>query len=124
MSWVSRSLVKKERVLSEGVGEAVRTAYTFLYYAGQIEQAQGHVYQSSRDRTHIQSLHKPIGAVGIITPWNYPLAIPAWKIAPALAYGNTVVFKPAELVPASAWMLTQIVHQAGGPRWSLQPGHG
>src|SRR5690606_2685767 len=56
-----------------------------------------------------------VGVVGIITPWNFPIAIPAWKIAPALAYGNTVVFKPAELVPGSAWALVDILHRAGLP---------
>jgi acyl-CoA reductase-like NAD-dependent aldehyde dehydrogenase len=58
---------------------------------------------------------EPVGVVGIISPWNVPLAIPAWKIAPALAYGNCVVWKPAELVTASAWSLTQILVEAGLP---------
>src|SRR5207237_1523165 len=56
-----------------------------------------------------------VGVVGVITPWNFPMAIPAWKIAPALAYGNTVVFKPAELVPGSAWALAEIISRAGFP---------
>lgn len=103
------------KVLSEGVGEAVRAGRTFLYYAAQIEQEQGQLFQSSRDRTSIQTIHNPVGAVGVITPWNFPLAIPAWKIAPALAYGNTVVFKPAEMVPASAWKLAEIIGQSGIP---------
>jgi aldehyde dehydrogenase (NAD+) len=60
-------------------------------------------------------MREPIGVVGIVTPWNFPIAIPAWKIAPALAYGNAVVFKPAELVPASAWSLAEIVSRAGLP---------
>jgi len=58
---------------------------------------------------------EPLGVVTVITPWNFPIAIPAWKIAPALAYGNTVVFKPAELVPASAWQLVDILHRSGLP---------
>ena len=65
------------------------------------------------------SRSKPIGVVGIITPWNFPLAIPAWKIAPALAYGNTVVIKPADLVPASTWALVDILHRAGLPKGVL-----
>src|SRR3990172_4304360 len=58
---------------------------------------------------------EPLGVIGIITPWNFPLAIPAWKIAPALAYGNCVVFKPADLVPGCGWALAEIIHQAGLP---------
>ena len=58
---------------------------------------------------------EPVGVVGIITPWNFPLAIPAWKIAPALAFGNAMVFKPAELVPASPWALADILQRAGLP---------
>ncbi|MEX1080288.1 MAG: aldehyde dehydrogenase family protein [Homoserinimonas sp.] len=103
------------KILSEGIGEATRAGNTFLYYASQIEQERGSVYASSRAGTSIHTIRKPVGAVGIITPWNFPLAIPAWKIAPALAYGNTVVFKPADLVPSSAWLLAEIIHQAGVP---------
>src|SRR4029434_7006906 len=57
----------------------------------------------------------PIGVVGIITPWNFPIAIPAWKIAPALAYGNTVVMKPADLVPGCACAIADILGRAGLP---------
>ena len=60
-------------------------------------------------------MREPLGVVGVITPWNFPLAIPAWKIAPALAYGYAVVFKPAQLVPASAWSLVEIFSRAGLP---------
>lgn len=63
----------------------------------------------------IELKYRPLGVVGIITPWNFPIAIPAWKIAPAIAYGNTVVFKPADLVPASAWALTEIISRSGLP---------
>ena len=103
------------KILSEGIGEATRAGMTFLYYASQVEQETGSVYSSSRANTTIHTIRKPVGAVGIITPWNFPLAIPAWKIAPALAFGNTVVFKPADLVPTSAWLLTEIIHQSGLP---------
>jgi acyl-CoA reductase-like NAD-dependent aldehyde dehydrogenase len=103
------------KILSEGIGEATRAGNTFLYYASQAEQEQGSVYASSRAATTIHTIRKPVGAVGVITPWNFPLAIPAWKIAPALAFGNTVVFKPADLVPSSAWLLAEIIHQSGIP---------
>ena len=66
---------------------------------------------------------EPLGVVGIITPWNFPLAIPAWKIAPALAFGNAVVFKPAELVPGSAWALAEIIARRAASG-HLQPGDG
>jgi len=103
------------KILPEGIGEATRAGMTFLYYASQIEQELGSVYASGRAKTAIHTVRKPVGTVGIITPWNFPLAIPAWKIAPALAFGNTVVFKPAELVPSSAWLLAEIIHQSGIP---------
>ena len=62
--------------------------------------------------------------VGLITPWNFPIAIPAWKIAPALAYGNCVVIKPADLVPGSVWALAEIISRAGLPAGRVQPGDG
>ena len=64
----------------------------------------------------IEVTREPVGVVGIISPWNFPIAIPAWKIAPALAYGNTVVFKPADLVPGSAHALAEIIARAGAPK--------
>ncbi|MDJ0348856.1 aldehyde dehydrogenase family protein [Cryobacterium sp. PH29-G1] len=103
------------KIRAEGIGEATRAGMTFLYYASQVEQEQGSLFSSSRANTAIHTARKPVGAVGIITPWNFPLAIPAWKIAPALAFGNTVVFKPADLVPSSAWLLAEIIHQSGIP---------
>ncbi len=70
---------------------------------------------SVRPGIDVDVTREPLGVVAAITPWNFPLAIPAWKIAPALAFGNTVVFKPAELVPASPWTLVDIVQRAGLP---------
>ena len=67
----------------------------------------------------VEITREPVGVVGIITPWNFPIAIPAWKIAPALCYGNTVVFKPAELVPGSSWAIVDILHRAGLPKGVL-----
>lgn len=103
------------KVRAEGVAEAVRAGNTFKYFAGQVFNAVGSNYRSRRANTSIQVDHGPVGAVGIITPWNFPLAVPAWKIAPALAYGNTVVFKPAEIVSASGWQLASIIHEVGVP---------
>ena len=72
----------------------------------------------------VEITREPVGVVGLITPWNFPIAIPAWKIAPALAYGNCVVFKPADLVPGSAHALSEIIVRAGLPAGRVQPRHG
>ena len=79
---------------------------------------------SVRPGIEVEITREPVGVVGLITPWNFPIAIPAWKIAPALAYGNCVVFKPADLVPGSAWALAEIISRAGLPDGRVQPGHG
>jgi acyl-CoA reductase-like NAD-dependent aldehyde dehydrogenase len=71
---------------------------------------------SVRPGVDIEITREPIGVVGIIAPWNFPIAIPAWKIAPALAFGNTVVFKPADLVPGSSHALAEIIVRAGAPK--------
>ena len=103
------------KTLSEAKAEAHRAGHLFKYFAAETYRATGDLYQSLREGVSLKVLREPIGVVGVITPWNFPLAIPAWKIAPALAYGNTVVFKPAELVPGSAWMLSDIIARAGLP---------
>ena len=103
------------KTLSEAKAEAHRAGHLFKYFAAETYRTTGDVYQSLREGVSLKVLREPIGVVGVITPWNFPLAIPAWKIAPALAYGNTVVFKPAELVPGSAWMLSDIIARAGLP---------
>jgi alpha-ketoglutaric semialdehyde dehydrogenase len=100
---------------AEGVGEVQRAAQIFTFFAGEALRIPGEHIRSVRPGVDIDVLREPLGVVGIITPWNFPIAIPAWKIAPALAYGCTVVFKPAEMVPASAWSLTDILSRAGVP---------
>src|SRR3977135_3110696 len=74
---------------------------------------------SVRPGIDIEITREGLGVVGLITPWNFPIAIPAWKIAPALAYGTTVVIKPADLVPGSTWALVDILHRAGLPKGVL-----
>jgi acyl-CoA reductase-like NAD-dependent aldehyde dehydrogenase len=103
------------KLLAEARGEVTRAGQTFRYYAHQLLQPQGEVYASTRHNVHAEVRRRPLGVVGVITPWNYPLAIPAWKVAPALAYGNTVVLKPAELVTASAGELARIIAGSGIP---------
>src|SRR4030095_13742426 len=99
----------------EGVGEAVRAGYLFKFFAGEVVRQAGEVLPSVRPGIKVEITREPVGVVGIITPWNFPIAIPAWKIAPALAYGNCVVFKPADLVPGCAWALAEIIARAGMP---------
>jgi aldehyde dehydrogenase (NAD+) len=105
--------------LADGIGEAARAGYIFKYFAGEALRITGDKLDSTRPGLEVEVTREPVGVVGIITPWNFPLAIPAWKIAPALAFGNCVVFKPAELVPASPWTLVDIIQRAGLPQGVL-----
>jgi aldehyde dehydrogenase (NAD+) len=99
--------------LADGVGEAARAGMIFKFFAGEALRMSGERLDSVRPGIDVEVTREPLGVVAAITPWNFPLAIPAWKIAPAIAFGNTVVFKPAELVPASPWKLVDIVQRAG-----------
>ena len=103
------------KTLAEGIGETVRAAQVFDFFAGEALRLTGQTVPSVRPGIGVEMTREPVGVVGIITPWNFPIAIPAWKIAPALCYGNTVVFKPADLVPGSAWAIVDILHRAGLP---------
>ncbi len=103
------------KTLPEGIGEVTRAGQIFKFFAGEALRTSGETLPSIRPNIQVEISREPLGAIGIITPWNFPMAIPAWKIAPALAYGNTVVFKPAELVPGCAWALADIIHRAGIP---------
>ena len=101
--------------LADGIGEAARAGAIFKFFAGETVRLTGDKLESVRPGIEVEVTREPLGVVAAITPWNFPLAIPAWKIAPALAFGNCVVFKPAELVPASPWMIADIVQRAGLP---------
>jgi aldehyde dehydrogenase (NAD+) len=103
------------KTLPEGIGEAGRAGYIFRFYGGEVLRLGGERVPSVRPGIDVEITREPLGVVGVITPWNFPLAIPAWKIAPALAYGNCVVFKPADLVPGCAWALADIIAGAGAP---------
>jgi len=100
---------------AEGIGEVVRAGSIFKFFAGEALRISGDRLASVREGIDIELVREPVGIVGIITPWNFPIAIPAWKIAPAIAFGNCVVFKPAELVPASAWALAEIISRTALP---------
>ena len=107
------------KTLPEARGEVIRAAQILKYYAGTALQPHGQALDSVRPGIEVTVTREPVGVVSVITPWNFPIAIPAWKIAPALAFGNTVVFKPADLVPASAWELVDILNRAGLPAGAL-----
>lgn len=103
------------KTLVEAIGETARAAQVFRFFAGEALRVSGDAIASVRPDVDVEVVREPVGVVGLITPWNFPIAIPAWKIAPALAYGNTVLFKPADLTPASAHILAEIIHDAGCP---------
>ncbi|KAF1686170.1 aldehyde dehydrogenase family protein [Pseudoxanthomonas broegbernensis] len=113
---LGRLLAREEgKTLAESIGEAARAGQIFKFFAGEALRIPGEKLASTRPGVDVEITREPVGAVGIIAPWNFPLAIPAWKIAPALAYGNTVVFKPAEIVPGCAWAIAEILARAGLP---------
>lgn len=107
---IGRIIAREEgKPLAEGKGEAYRAGQFFTYYAGECLRNQGDLAESVRSGIEIDVRREPVGVVAIISPWNFPVATPAWKIAPALAYGNAVVWKPANITPASAVALTEII---------------
>jgi aldehyde dehydrogenase (NAD+) len=103
------------KTLNEGIGETIRGGMVFKFFAGEALRPAGEAIPSVRPGVEVEIAREPVGVVGIITPWNFPIAIPAWKIAPALAYGNSVVFKPADLTPACGWELAEIISRSGLP---------
>ena len=117
---LGRILSREEgKVLAEGIGEATRAGQILAFFAGEALRLGGEIMPSIRPGIGIEMTREPLGVVALITPWNFPIAIPAWKIAPALAYGNTVVIKPAEIVPHSTWALVDILNRAGLPKGVL-----
>jgi alpha-ketoglutaric semialdehyde dehydrogenase len=113
---LGRLLSREEgKTLPEGIGEVTRAGQIFLFFSGECLRMAGEKVPSVRPFVDVEITREPVGVVGLITPWNFPIAIPSWKIAPALAYGNTVVFKPADLVPGSAHALSEIIIRAGVP---------
>src|SRR3990170_514511 len=113
---IGRLLAREEgKTLPEGVGETVRAGHIFKFFAGEVLRMAGEKLPSVRPGVEVEISREPLGVIGLITPWNFPIAIPAWKIAPALAFGNTVVFKPAQWTPGWAWVLAEILAAAGIP---------
>ncbi|MEU6701888.1 aldehyde dehydrogenase family protein [Pseudonocardia sp. NPDC046786] len=113
---VATDLVREEgKTLAEATGEVHRAANVLRFFGSACWQADGETLPSSAPGTHVYTRREPLGVVGVITPWNFPLAIPTWKIAPALAVGNAVVVKPAQLTPLSVWHLADCLSAAGLP---------
>lgn len=117
---VAQAMTREEgKTLIEARGETARGVAILRYFAGEASQPDGEVYPTALPNRMLYTRREPVGVIGLITPWNFPVAIPLWKLAPALVYGNTVVFKPAELTPLTAWHIADVLHQAGLPKGVL-----
>ncbi len=118
---LGRQLAREEgKTLPEAIGEVNRAGQIFKFFAGEALRQNGTMVDSIRPGVTIEVTREALGIVGLITPWNFPIAIPAWKIAPALAYGNAAILKPAELSPASAWSLAEIIDRSALPKGVFQ----
>ncbi|MCW5981443.1 MAG: aldehyde dehydrogenase family protein [Bryobacteraceae bacterium] len=114
---ISAEMTREEgKTLPEAKGEVRRAINIFRYFGSEGSRLPGIQVPSERERVHMFAVRKPIGVVGLVTPWNFPSAIPAWKLAPALVCGNTVVLKPASAAPLSAWRIVEACHEAGIPK--------
>ena len=114
---IAAEMTREEgKTLPEAKGEVRRAINIFRYFGSEGSRLPGHLVPSERDRVHMFAIRKAIGVVGLITPWNFPIAIPAWKLAPALVCGNTVIIKPASASPLCAWRIVEACHEAGIPK--------
>src|SRR5947209_1534316 len=114
---IAADMTREEgKTLPEAKGEVRRAINIFRYFGGEGSRLNGIQVPSERDRVHMFAIRKPVGVVGLVTPWNFPSAIPAWKLAPALICGNTVVLKPASVSPLSSWRIVEALHEAGVPK--------
>jgi aldehyde dehydrogenase (NAD+) len=122
---IGRALTLEEgKTIAEGVGETKRGATILKFFAGEPWRPTGETYNSANPNTFLYTERVPLGVVGVITPWNFPVAIPIWKLAPLLAYGNVAIFKPAELTPLTAHLITEVFDEAGLPPGVLNLVHG
>jgi len=113
---VSEEMTREEgKTLPEAKGEVKRAINILRYFGGEGARQFSYQIPSEREKVFCYTLRKPLGIVALITPWNFPSAIPAWKMAPALVAGNTVVIKPASLAPLSAYRIVEALHEAGIP---------
>jgi alpha-ketoglutaric semialdehyde dehydrogenase len=117
---VAKAMTREEgKTLPEARGETARGVAILRYYAGEASQPDGETYPTALPSRLLYTRREPVGVVGLITPWNFPVAIPLWKLAPALVYGNTIVLKPADLTPLTAWHIADVLKEAGLPRGVL-----
>ena len=117
---IARTMTREEgKPLGESRGEVQKSINLLEYYAGQAFRIEGHTYPSEMPQTFVYTIRQPVGVVSCITPWNFPFCVPAWKIAPALVAGNTIVFKPASNTPGCAEWLVKILDEAGVPKGVL-----
>ena len=113
---IGRLLSREEgKTLAEGMGETMRASQVFKFFAGEALRQVGDFQASVRPDIDVETTREPVGIVGLVTPWNFPIAIPAWKIAPALAFGNCVILKPADLTPGCAHIIAEILVECGCP---------
>ena len=113
---IAHTMTREEgKILKEAKGEALKGISLLEFYAGEGFRMHGKTLPSEARDTFTYTIRRPLGVVGLIAPWNFPWAIPVWKSAPALVAGNTVIFKPAELTPATATLLAEIYEEAGLP---------
>ena len=103
------------KTLNDALGEVTRAGQIFKFFAAETVRIKGESLASTRPGVEVQITREAVGVVTVVTPWNFPIAIPAWKVAPALAYGNCVILKPADLTPGCAWALADIIQRAGAP---------
>ena len=114
---IAAEMTREEgKTFPEAKGEVRRAINIFRYFGGEGSRLQGILVPSERDRVHMFAIRKAIGVIGLVTPWNFPIAIPAWKMAPALICGNTIVVKPASASPLCAWRIVEACHEAGIPK--------
>ena len=117
---IGRLLSREEgKPLSNGIAETARAAQIFKFFAQETLRVEGVAISSVRPGVDVLMTREPLGVVGLICPWNFPIAIPAWKMAPARAFGNAVVIKPADLVPGTSWALVEIISRSGLPKGVL-----
>jgi aldehyde dehydrogenase (NAD+) len=114
---IAAEMTREEgKTLPESKGEVRRSINIFRYFGGEGSRLPGLLVPSERERVHMFAIRKPIGVIGLVTPWNFPSAIPSWKMAPALICGNTIVVKPASAAPLSAWRIVEACHEVGIPK--------
>ncbi len=122
---IAKALTMEEgKLLAEARGEVQKSINLVEFIAGEARRLNGSTVPSEMPKTFAYTVRSPLGVAGLVTPWNFPVCIPAWKIAPALVTGNTIVFKPASITPWTAQLVTQVFVDAGVPKGVINLVHG